>query len=36
MGERDRITEAINRVAPSVLPIVRNDPTALSTRERNI
>lgn len=36
MGERDRITEAINRVDPSVSSIGRNDPTALSTRERNI
>ena len=36
MEEIDRITKAINRVDPSVLPIVRNDPTALSTRERNI
>ena len=34
MEERDRINDAINRVAPSVSPIGRNDPTALSTRER--
>ena len=29
MKERDRINDAINRVAPSVSTIGRNDPNAL-------
>lgn len=33
MKERDRINDAINRVAPSVSPIGRNNPTALSTMD---
>ena len=33
MEEIERITTTINRVAPSVSPIGRNDPTALSTKE---
>lgn len=33
MEDMERITNSINRVAPSVSPIGRDDPTALSTRE---
>ena len=33
MENMERITSSINRVAPSVSPIGRNDPTALSTKE---
>lgn len=33
MAETDRITNTINRVAPSPSPIGRNDPTALSTKD---
>lgn len=33
MEDIERITSSINRVAPSVSPIGRNDPTALSTKE---
>lgn len=32
-NELNRITDTINRVAPSVSQIGRNDPTSLSTRE---
>lgn len=33
MENIERIASSINRVAPSVSPIGRNDPTALSTKE---
>ena len=33
MKDLERITNTINRVAPSVSAIGRNDPTALSTKE---